>query len=446
MSGEQELSVAERLVGLVGDRAEAIGAVTRDRHGLTRFANSFVHQNVEEDVTRAALTVAVDGRVASASTTRLGDAELAALVERTLEAAALQPPDPHWPGVAGPDPATAVDHDDPGTVEATPEQRAGLVADFVAAGEDLLAAGFVDTQATATGLATSAGQRVRGRATRATVDGIHRTPTSAGSGHQTSAALGDLDAVAAGARAADLARRSERFVDVEPGTREVVLAPEAVATIVMFLAFYGLNAKQVLDQASFVQLGEQQLDPAIDLRDDVTDPRQTGLGFDLQGTPTRTLQLVADGVPQALAHDRRTAHRMDATSTGHAAQLFGDEVGAVPQHLVLRNGTTPAAELVAGVGHGLLVTSFNYCRVLDPRTLAVTGLTRNGTFLVEDGEVTGAVGNLRFTQSFVDALAPGQVVGVGDDARMADSEYGEGLVVAPSLHLSGWSFSGGADG
>jgi predicted Zn-dependent protease len=109
-------------------------------------------------------------------------------------------------------------------------------------------------------------------------------------------------------------------------------------------------------------------------------------------------------------------------------------------------GGRTAEQLVAGMGRGLLVTCFNYCRVLDPKTVGVTGLTRNGTFLVEDGRISRPVTNLRFTQSFVEALGPGRVLGVGGDARLADCEFGPGRVVAPALHLAAWRFTGGAAG
>ena len=95
----------------------------------------------------------------------------------------------------------------------------------------------------------------------------------------------------------------------------------------------------------------------------------------------------------------------------------------------------------------LLVTCFNYCRVLDPRTLVITGLTRNGTFLIEDGEVRGAVRDLRFTQSFLEALAPGAVKRVGSDLTLiAGGTFGTGAYAVPSLHLASWNFTGGAKG
>jgi predicted Zn-dependent protease len=320
-----------------------------------------------------------------------------------------------------------------------------MVEAFVAAGPELKAAGYLDTEASWVAFASTAGQRIAGASTRASLDGIHQTGTSAGSAHQTSVRLADLDAAAAGALAADRARRSAAFTDLEPGAYPVVLGPEAVATILVFLAVYGFNAKSYLDGGSFAELGVQQFDQLIDVWQDPTDPRAIGLPFDAEGTPRTRYALIDHGVTSALAHDRRTAKRADATSTGDAlpgAATFG----AVPTNIVLRGGQTPVAELTAGIERGLWITQFHYVRVLEPKTVTSTGLTRNGTFLIEDGEVVGAVSNLRFTESFVHALGAGRVRGVGDDARYADGEFGAGMVIAPSLALDSWNFTGGAKG
>ena len=445
MASDQLQDLARRVVDLVGDRGEAQVTVARRRHGLTRFANSFIHQHVGEDTRTVALTVAVDGRVTSATTTRTADADLAAFVDDVLEAARLQPVDAAWPGLAPPTTTAEVDHHDPGTAAATPDARAERVASFVAAAGNLRAAGYLDTEAGEVAFANSAGQQVAGRETRATLDGIHQTATSAGSAHQTSRRFADLDAVRAGALAAQRARASEQFVDLDPGTYEVVLGPECVATITSFLAGHGFNAKAALEGQSFVRLDEQQFDRAFVLRDDPFDPRALGLAFDAEGTPKQPLDLVTDGVSRHLAHDRRTARRAGATSTGHAV-AGGASFGAFPANLVVGRGSATPDDLVAGVERGLLVTQFHYCRILDPKTQVVTGLTRNGTFRIEDGEVVGAVGNLRFTQSFVEALAPGAVLGLGDDDRYADAEMGTGLVIAPSMRLARWHVTGGARG
>ncbi len=428
-----------------GSAVEANVRATRTRLGVTRFANSFVHQHVGEDTTALELLVAVDGRTASTATTRTTPEALREAVDAVLDAARQQPPDPHWPGATPPASIPDEVRFDGATAEGDPATRAEHVRAFVNAGEGLDAAGYVDTDASWTAFASTAGQRAAGASTRATVDGIHQTPTSAGSAHQTSSRLADLDGAAAGDRAAQRARDAAEFTDLDPGTLEVVLGPEAVATLLTFFAVYGFNAKMHLEGASFVELGAAQLDPAITILDDPEDPRAIGLPFDAEGSPRRPVTLVEQGVSRALAHDRRTAHRAGATTTGGAVP-GGESLGAVPLNVRLLPGQRTPEEMVASVERGLLVTELNYVRVLEPKAQRATGLTRNGTFLIEDGEVTGAVSNLRFTESFLDALAPGRVLGVGADDRLADGEFGPGMVTCPSLHLAGFTFTGGARG
>jgi predicted Zn-dependent protease len=439
------MDVAEAVLDLVGSRGEAQVTVGRGPSALTRFANSFIHQNVGEEVFSVSLKVAVGQRVASGSTSRTDRDGLERLVAATLASAAASPEDPHWPGLAPPEPVSTVGHHDPATEEAGPQERAEQVAAFVAAGPGLRAAGYCETVGMENVAATSAGQRASGRWTRATLDGIHQTRDSAGSAHQSATALADLDGHAAGLAAADRAGRSQAPVDVEPGEYEVVLEPECVATMLIFLGAYGFNAKGVLEGQSGIEPGTDQFDPAVTIWDDGTDPRALGVPFDVDGTPSRRVELVTAGRSCGLVHDRRTAARMGTTSTGHAHPA-SDAWGPFPSSVFMAPGTAPQADLIASVRRGLLVTTFNYCRVLDPKSQVTTGLTRNGTFLIEDGEVRGGVANLRFTQSFIEALAPGNVLGVGADARFADSELGPGMIHCPSLHLAAFRFTGGARG
>lgn len=444
------MELADDVIAMVGEAApdaEAEVTVSDGRAALTRFANSFVHQNVGEGGVSVMLRVAVEGRVASGSVSSHDRDVVRRVVEATIAAAMLRPVDPDWPGLGSPE-SVEIDHFDEETAAAEPLARAEIVKAFVDAAPDLKAAGYCDTEGAKIAFANSAGQRVQGASTRATLDGIHQVGETfevAGKAHQTSARLSDLDGAAAGAVAARKARESVDGIDLEPGRYEVVLEPECVGEILAFLAFYGFNAKQVIEGQSFVKPGEQQFDPAITLVDDATDPLAIGVGFDVEGTPKQPLDLVAVGVTEALVHDRRTARKLDTLSTGHAIP-GGESWGAFPENLFLRPGATSPEEMVASVERGLLVTEFNYCRILDPKTQVVTGLTRNGTFLVEGGRVTGAVKNLRFTQSFVEALAPGAVRAVGSDARFAAAEFGVGMVHCPSLHLASWNFTGGARG
>jgi predicted Zn-dependent protease len=229
---EQLQQLADRVVELVTERAaasapdaevEANVLVTRTRHGLTRFANSFVHQHVGEDTRSVRLELAVDGRTSVASSTALDDArDRAGRRDHRRGAAAAG-----RPALARRHPAAAGDgdeHVDAATVDPEPDERARHVRNFVDAGEQLSAAGYVDTETQDVAFASTAGQRAAATSTRATVDGIHQTSTSAGSAHQTSLALATSTARPR-ALAADRARRSAQFVDVDPATSRWCSAP-----------------------------------------------------------------------------------------------------------------------------------------------------------------------------------------------------------------------------
>lgn len=442
----RERTLVEDVLEMVGGRCEAEVVVDVGTTALTRFANSFIHQNVSEDVEEVALKVAIDGRVAGSSTTGTTASALVRFVEATIATARSQPADDDWPGIGEPvEVAAAADHWDAETASADPMVRAEAVKAFVDAGDGLLGAGYCQTEARHRAYGNTVGRKAHGRYTTAVVDGIHQTGSSAGSGHAAGVALSDIDAGAAGAVAAQRAVDGIGAHDTKPGEYQVVLSPECVATITIFLDVYGFNGKTAEEGMSFVDLGEQQFDDALSIWDGPTDPGALFVPFDTEGTPKRHLDLVKAGVTTSLLHSRRTATKAGTESTGHAGP--GSDIwGPYASNLVVGGGSAPVDDLVAGVDRGIFVSTFNYCRVLDPKTLVVTGLTRNGTFMIENGRITGPVTNMRFTQSFVEALGPGNVQGIGDDSRLADCEFDPLLVRAPSLQLASWNFTGGAEG
>jgi predicted Zn-dependent protease len=442
-------TIADQVLQLVG--AQAVGAeadvhVIGTAEGLTRFAASFVHQNVAEEDLRVRLRVAVDGRWAVANSNRVDAASLAGLVSSTVDAARLRPVDPAYPGMAPPEPAAATGNWDDATAATTPDQRAAVVRDFVAAAGGLETAGYAATTADRAVYANTAGQRLFGHTTSAAVDGIARTGSSDGVARRSSVRLADVSGAEAGAAAAAAARSAAGPTELEPGDYEVVLEPACVADMLKFLGIHGFNGRSVAEGRSFVQLGAGQFDPAIELWDDATDPLSISLPYDGDGTPRRRVDLVVKGVTSAVVHDRRTAAAAGAASTGHAV-LGSEHWGPFPTDLRLAPGGGGTAAQLAGRMHrGLWVSDFWYTRILDPRTTVVTGLTRNGVWLVEDGKVVRPVRNLRFTQSFVDALGPEAVRDVGSVTGSLPDRWASGVYVVPSLHLARWHFTGGAGG
>lgn len=445
---QRGFATCERILELVGDRADALVTRGQGANALTRFANSRIHQNMASDDDHVRLRVVVDdGRIAQGTTTRVDADGLERLVEATISAARLCPPDPEYPGLAEPAPLAEVDHFDAATAAALPDALAEVVAHFVSTAPDLESAGYCSTDADTHTLCSTTGIRCASQSTMAQLDAIHRAealegPPTDGYGQVTSTRIADLDGRRVGKVAAAKATSGAHPAELDPGSYEVVLEPKAVAAVLLFPAWLGFNGKAYAEGTSFVHLGEAQLDERIDLWDDGTDPRSLGRPYDAEGTPKRRVELVTAGVTIGLVHDRRSARLAGVESTGHS--IGQESFGGYPSDMFLGGGDQSPAQLVAGVERGLLVTDLWYNRILDPKTQVVTGLTRNGLFLIEGGEVVGPVENLRYTQSVVGAMAPGHVLGVGSDAQLVSNEGG--IVHVPSLRLSSWAFTGGAQG
>lgn len=438
-------SVRDQLLERVADRAEAQVVVTVGPSELTRFANSFIHQNVGEIKSRVALTVVSQGRTAELVGSSTTDEGLARLVEQSLDVVRISPVDADWPGLAPPAPCATVPRiDEPAP---NPQQRADAVKTFLAAGPSLNGAGYCETETLASAFGNSLGQLADGVATRTVFDGILRTDTSSGSAHHCSSDFGSLDPDALGRLAVERARLGIDPATVDTGVYEVVLGHDAMAEVVLELGIYGFGGRSVVDKESFVQPGVQQFDPAITLVDDALAPGGVNYGFDVEGTPKQRLVLIDAGVSGGACHSRRTGRRMGQPSNGHApVGDLGEWYGGGPMDLMLAPGPKTVEELIGEVERGIYVATFNYCRCLEPLTVEVTGLTRNGTFLIEDGEIVQALTNMRFTQSFVEALAPGNVLGLSNDPRFGNADAGPGYARAPAARLAEFNFTGNADG
>jgi predicted Zn-dependent protease len=443
-----QLEVAGQVLDLVreltGRGSEAEVSVDRREVALTRFADSHIHQNVAHVEASVRLRLHVGGRTAAGSTTVTSADALRLLVERTVAASALCPVDNAWPGLTPAESAVVSGNYDTATATAAPDERAARVRAFVDAAGGLSTAGYCRTSSWHGAFANSAGRAVAGAFSEASIDAIARAAGADGVARLASVRLADLDGAVP--------------IELPPGDYPVVLEPTAVADVLSSLAVWGFNGKIFNERRSFARLGESQFDPALSLADDPVGADRVGHPYDAEGTPKRRLGLVAAGVTSAVTHDRRSAAVARAHSTGHAlAGTASWGPFAVNPVLEAASGTAevtevdgPAADsavlaLVSGVDRGLLVTDHWYTRVLDPRTLVMTGLTRNGVWLIEDGAVTRPVRNMRFTQSYPLALAPGAVRQIGAHAPTLPSSAGF-TVTAPALHLAAWHYTGGASG
>jgi PmbA protein len=434
------LELAEAALDAPGaDDVEAL--VERRAGGLTRFAGGHIHQSSWQEDLAVRVRAVVDGnRVGVATVHDPSPAAVRGAARKARELAAGMPPDPGYPGMPGAAAYPEVDRRDEATAAADPATRAGLVARVVRAlPAGVTAAGACETAELEVAVANTRGVRAADATTLASFSILADASPGTGWAEAAEPALGDLDAAALGERAAAKALGGREPRELAPGAYPVVLEPNAVATLVQFLGFLGFGAKAYDEGRSFLvgRLGQKICSPLISIVDDALAPGAVGIRFDFEGVPKRRVTLVDEGVAASLVYDFRAAREHGVEPTGHGLPAPSSE-GAFPLDVAMLPGTTPQAELVTGLERGLLVTRFHYTNVVNPMTATVTGMTRDGTFWVEDGEVTGAVRNLRFTQSILEAFSA--VRAVGAETELATESF-FGAARAPALAIDRFNFS-----
>jgi predicted Zn-dependent protease len=413
--------------------------------GLTRFASSRVHQSTAREDTALRVRVISRDRTGVASTNDFSPEGARRAAAAAKEMAAVAAPDPEFPGLAPAAEVPVVDRYFDPTASATPEERAAAVERLVGVcPPGSSAAGAHETQAIEVGIANTLGQRCWAPSTQASLTTVVTTGDhGSGFAETFTGSLDTIDPEAVGRRAARKALDARDPRPLEPGSYAVVLEPAAVATLVGFLAYEGFGGRAYLEGRSCFsgRQDEQVVAPSISIWDDAADPRTLGMPFDFEGTPRRRVDLIRDGVFLGVAHDRRTARQAGTESTGHGLPPPNPE-GPFPLNLFLAPGDATVEEMVRATDRGLLITRFHYSNIVNPLESSITGMTRDGTFLIERGEVVGPVMNLRFTQSIIGALAATTMV--GRETELA-SEFFFSASRVPALKIESFHFSGRSD-
>jgi predicted Zn-dependent protease len=416
--------------------------VSADTNALTRFANNRINQNVAEENVTVSVRAVLGKRVGVASTNRLDSASLQATCDAAVRAAGVAPEDPSFPGLPGPAPILDADRALTATREFDAEARAAAVAAIVAesASRGLTVAGKVrsaeHTVAVANSLGVDVGSSVTG--TQATVLSMG-AETGSGWASFLDADSSKMDPAALGAAAADLALRSANPTALDPGDYRVVLAPEAVADIIDFLAYVGFSAKACQQGRSFMSghLGEKVMSDQVTIVDDALADFAMGLPFDYEGQPKRRVEMIERGIAKAPVTDSYWAAKLGMANTGHALPA-PNSFGPSALNMAMEAGDATMDELIGSVARGVYVTRFHYVNVEDPISVMLTGMTRDGTFLIEDGKLTRPLKNLRFTQGAVEALSGCE--GATSAREFVGTE--EGACYVPGLLLAKFSFTG----
>jgi PmbA protein len=430
--------LAERILRL-SDADETEVEIEAGADALTRFANNTIHQNVAEQTLSVTVRTVFDGRTARATTNKTDDESLRRVVAASGTLARSQPKHPGLLPMPGGQKYAKVERYFASTAAATPVDRAHAVARVcaLAAKSAQTSAGILSTGASAMALANSRGLWAAHRQTRAEFSVTMMDRDSSGWAKANSPDLGNLDPEALAASATQKATASRHPREVDPGRWTVILEPSAVLDLVGSL-FYDFAGTAILDQRSCFnkRMGKKLMGDNVTIRDDVTHPLQSGPPFDGEGLPRQTVLLVDRGVPKNLVYARSTAKKMKAKPTGHGLPLPNQD-GEAPVNLVFDGGKASVEEMVASTDRGILLTRMWYIREVEPYEKVLTGMTRDGSFLVENGRIVSGIRNFRFNQRLLEMLS--NVEQLGPAVRAAGEESFE--MVVPAMKVRNFHFS-----
>ncbi len=408
---------------------------------LTRFANNQIEQHVHRRGLEISVRVLKDGRVGKASTNMTDESALTRCVRAAEAMLPHMPPDPEQLDLPGPQDYRESEHFDAGTAECAPERRAQLVRPLLerARKEDVTAAGILSNGASVMALANSRGLFAYNRRTEASYSVTVMTDDSAGWAREGRPDMGGIDYDAVVERAMRKAVDGRGAKGIEPGEYDVVLEPAAVGDLLLFFGWAGFGGQAFVEGRSFMsgKIGEKLLDEKVTMEDDAYHPLSGGVPFDFEGMPRRKVTLIERGVARSVVHSRKTAKRAGVETTGHGLPE-PNAYGALPLNLLLHPGGSSLEEMIASTERGILVTQFHYTNVIDPMKLVLTGITRSGTFWIENGKVSHPIKNLRFTESMLKAFS--NVEALGKTLYRTEGFFGGGPVV-PAVKIRDFRFT-----
>jgi len=451
LSREEAEALAKRVLGFSTATAARV-SINSGGRGNTRFAGNQISTAGDNTNTSVTVRSVVGNKIGQAGTNKLDEAGLKAVVDMSERLAKLSPDDPELMPELVPQQYQQGMGWSESTARLDPAGRATAASAITdqAKAAGLISTGYLETRATAQAVANSKGLFAYDRDTDAVLTTTVRTPDGQGSGWAGGAsnAWSALDPAALGARAVDKAKKSLGAVAIEPGRYTVVLEPTAVGNLLQLLTG-AMNARGADEGRSFFskagggnKLGEKVVDERVTIVSDPYDPDSYGAPFTGEGLPTKRVVWIENGVVKNLNYDRFWARKQGKEPTGAGG---GGGFGGGGGGLKMMGGNESLESLIAGCQRGLLVTRFWYIRGVDPRSVLYTGLTRDGTFLIEDGKITKSVKNFRFNESPVIML--NNIMAMGKPVRVSASESGNAgaAVVVPPLRIRDFNFTSLSD-
>jgi len=410
---------------------------------LTRFANNTIHQNVTERNVQIGVRAVIGKRVGIANGNDARQEGLEQLVRTAYDLAKLSPENPEFPGLPSPKPVISINAFDQRTAECSPRDRAERVGVVCrkAHSAGLMGAGSMRTVWSGWGVANSNGVFAECRTSMADITTVIMGENSSGWAQQSANRIDDIDIESIADEAVRKARIGANPVDYQPGEYSVVLDSYATANILAMLALDGMSAMSFQEERSWLygRIGQQVMAESVTIADDGLDASGLPLPFDFEGMPKKRVAIVDRGVAESPVYDTLTAGRGKVETTGHAMPPSASErYGPLPMNLFLKTGASSVDDMIRSTKTGLYITRFWYTRPVHPRDAVITGMTRDGTYVIRDGEIAYPVKSLRFTQSYVEALKNVELI--GSTPRLQWEEFFTFSV--PAIKIGQFRFTG----
>lgn len=445
MIGKDESMKALEKVISYAKNFEVSASIRAEDLALTRYYRNHIHQNLwRHDQT---LTVrAVKGKKwGVASTNLLDDGSLRWAVQTAFENMEVAGQDASFPGLPKPEAIAEVQTYIPGTANCKPRDRAEACGVVIAAAKakGLEAAGTYSTGAFETAVASTSGVRAYNAATEAFFRTIIEAGDNTGYADRLTRDARDIDPRAVAEEALAKATLFPDATDLPPGRYDTIFEEYALSDLVRFLGYIAFGAEAKQHGRSFMAnaMGKKVMGDNVTIWDDGLDTRGLATPFDAEGMPKKKVVFIDKGVAAGVVYDTGTAAKDGVKSTGHATKVGRAWLtGPMPGNMFLATGDSTRDEMIASTKRGLLVTRFHYTHCPEPMRVVATGTTRDGTFLIEDGQIVARVKNLRFTESMVDAF--GRVEAISKTARITRDWWSTFDSVLPCVKIKDFTFTG----
>jgi len=427
------------------DQTEAI-LLTEDS-SLTRFADSAIHQHVAERNQTLILRVVLGRKIAVVTTNIFLPPSVKRSLRKAISLAKVQQPNDEFISLPGPKPIPEIETFSENISRLTPIRKAKMIKGILTSvrGRELKASGAFSNGEVELAVVNSLGVEAYQKFSDLFLHLIVENEKSSG---YASFVARDPDQLDVDSLTQEAIRKTsgEEPIQIEPGEYEVILEPYAVSELLSFLGYLGFHALAVQEGRSFFsnRFGEKMVNEKVTIYDDGLDPEGLKVPFDFEGIPKKRVAFFDRGVAKEVTYDSFTAGREGKNSTGHGL-IAPNTAGPIPINLFMKEGESSLEEMIKSVRKGIYVTRFHYTNVVEPMKAVITGMTRDGTFLIEGGEIKRPIKNLRFTESILRALS--QVTAISKNRRICSegTVYSRRFItgtVVPAVKIDGFNFSG----